>query len=249
MCIDQISIMCNRHRSFHMAHNDGLRIGTARFSGSRIPYMTDRNIPLSELFDLTAVKYLRHQSEILMVGENAPVIDYNAAAFLPSVLKRIERHICHGGNVRCIRRDHAEHAAFFMQTCLQLQSFPSVPAIRTQLAVGLSYGTDGAFQRLKFQRRQLETPADLIPEQLSSLCVRVAVLVNMLQTCDAFIFINDLACDQFHLRSASGEVQIFTAVHNRRTGRTHMDFLRAVFIEKLNSFPHLCAPNNAVIHE
>ena len=71
----------------------------------------------------------------------------------------------------------------------------------------------------------------------------------MLQTGNALIFINDLACDQFHLRSASGEVQIFTAVHNRRTGRPHMDFLRTVFIEKLNRFPHLCAPNNAVIYE
>lgn len=136
-----------------------------------------------------------------------------------------------------------------MQSCLQLQSFPSVPAIRTQLAVGFTHGTNRTLQRLKFQRRQLQTAADLIPEQLSTFCVRVAVLVNMLQTSHALIFINDLTCNQFHLRSTSGEVQIFTAVHNRRTGRPHMDFLRTVFIEKLYRFPHLCAPNNAVIYE
>ena len=38
-----------------------------------------------------------------------------------------------------------------MQSCLQLQSFPSVPAIRTQLAVGFTHGTDRTLQRLKFQ--------------------------------------------------------------------------------------------------
>ena len=103
MCIDQITVMGNRHGTFYMADHNGLCIGTARLSGCGIPHMSDRNVPLSEFFDLTAVKYLRHQSQILMMRENATIIYHDPAAFLPSVLKCIQCNICHRRNVCGVR--------------------------------------------------------------------------------------------------------------------------------------------------
>ncbi len=47
--------------------------------------------------------------------------------------------------------------------------------------------------------------------------------------------------DQLHFGVGAGEIQIFAAVHDGRTGGTHMHFLRAAFVQEVHRLPQLGA--------
>ena len=76
----------------------------------------------------------------------------------------------------------------------------------------------------------MELLTDRIAQFLSALGFAVRVFLHVVKALFAFQFHDHASCDQFHLAPASGEVQIFAVIHDRRAGGAHMHFLCPVLI-------------------
>ena len=65
----------------------------------------------------------------------------------------------------------------------------------------------------------------------------------------AFQFFDGFPRGQVQNRPGTGEIQEFTPVNQRRTGRPHVDFPGAIIEHSLNNVLKLCAPDNGVFAE
>ena len=57
------------------------------------------------------------------------------------------------------------------------------------------------------------------------------------------------AGDEIHIRGVAREIQVLAAVHNGRTGRTHMNFFCTRVVQKLHGFLQLGAADDGVVHK
>ena len=112
--IAQVSIVCNRQCSFDVAHDKRLGILPDARARGGIPHMADSDLALQLPQDLI-IEGLRHQSHILITGNDPLVVYGNAAALLPSVLESQEPVVCSICRIQCaIHRIDAEYAALLM---------------------------------------------------------------------------------------------------------------------------------------
>ena len=82
--------------------------------------MTYSNIALTEPSESFLVKNLIDKTYVLVIAEHAVVVYNDTAALLTSVLLCIKRYISLSRNIACLVSINAETAAFFMDTCYQL---------------------------------------------------------------------------------------------------------------------------------
>ena len=77
--------------------------------------MTDRHGAVREAGQDLRREHMIDQPEILVRREHAVLIDRDAGALLPAVLQRKQSAVGQVCKVLRLRRQDAEHAAFFMQ--------------------------------------------------------------------------------------------------------------------------------------
>ncbi len=88
--------------------------------------MSHGNIALTEICKGVLVENLVNQSQILVVGENASVVYYDSAGFLPPVLQGVQTDVGLHCRVRGLIAVYGEYAAFLMYTAEHSDhSFPS----------------------------------------------------------------------------------------------------------------------------
>ena len=104
------------------------------------------------------------------------------------------------------------------------------PTIGTKLARLNADGFDEAFERLEFERFELELIADGLAHGLAALSFGIAVLLQMVYGLVAFEFGHGAAGYEIHIARGAGEIEILTAVHYGRACRAHVDSLCAVGI-------------------
>ncbi len=113
--IYQITVMRQCQPALDMVNYNRLCVQPVPCSCRTIAGMAQRHIPLAKLRHNLRRKYIVYQTVILMVMEQPIIIDYNAAAFLPSVLQSEQAVIS------CCRHSsfafpiNAEYTAFFMK--------------------------------------------------------------------------------------------------------------------------------------
>ena len=114
--IGKISVVRQCHPAFLMVDLNGLAVISVRPSGGAVTHMRHCHLSFRQTGQGLSRKDFAHQPQIFMGGEQAVVIDYDPAAFLPPVLKRIQTIIAYACHIADIGSHHAKHAAFFTDT-------------------------------------------------------------------------------------------------------------------------------------
>ena len=117
--------MCNRKRTFNMADCHRLAVLDIYAARCRIANVTDSYPAVLKFAEIFLVEHLVDQADALSRLENSAFIYDDAAAFLTSVLERIESKIRQGSHIFRLVGINTEHAAFFMNiTGQKINSFP-----------------------------------------------------------------------------------------------------------------------------
>jgi hypothetical protein len=83
------------------------------FAGLTVSAVTDRDIAVAEFSDIVMVEDFVHETCVLAGGEHSVIIYNNTAAFLTSVLERIETVVYSGSHIRFRGAENTEYTAFF----------------------------------------------------------------------------------------------------------------------------------------
>ena len=113
-CVYEISVVRDGECALYVADGHGLTVRGIYVTCCGVAYVTDCYPALTELRKNAFVKHFVHKSKSLVSLEHAAVVDNDAAAFLTSVLKRIQSEI---SGVRHVGRRiaiNAEYAAFLV---------------------------------------------------------------------------------------------------------------------------------------
>ena len=114
VCVAEISVVCQGELTFLVVYNNGLAVCAVCAAGGAVAHMPHRHAAIGKLVHYRLCKYIIHRAEILVYGENAVIVNYNAAALLPSVLQCVQRVVCHSGEIVCLPGVCAEYAALLM---------------------------------------------------------------------------------------------------------------------------------------
>ena len=86
MSVCQVTVMGDGQGPLDIPHHQRLGVFRHTVAGGRIPHMADAHLP-GKLVQILGMKHLADQSHILMIGNYAPVVHSDAAAFLSTVLQ------------------------------------------------------------------------------------------------------------------------------------------------------------------
>ena len=101
--------------------------------------------------------------------------------------------------------------------------FLTVEAVGAELAAVDAGGLQGAVQGLIADGVEAHLLLDPVQQSLAALGVGVGVLLQMLLAAVALQLLDDPPGQQLHFAVAPGEIQVLAAMHDGRTGRTHVD--------------------------
>ena len=127
--------------------------------------------------------------------------------------------------------------------------FFAVPAVGAKLALIHADGFYDTIDGLEAQRGEFELFANGLAHFLAALGIAVGIFVQVLKSFLTLQLKDDPTGDQIHIAGGTGEIQVFAAIHDGRTGRTHMYGLCTVFIKEFYGFLQLGATNDGVIHK
>ena len=87
--------------------------------GRQLVIQLKKNVPEAEITaigtnSLASQAMIKAGADHAATGENAVIVNYNAAALLPSVLQCVQRVVCHSGEIVCLPGVCAEYAALLM---------------------------------------------------------------------------------------------------------------------------------------
>ena len=112
--IYQIAVMGDSHGALYVPHNQGLSVGAVGVSRCGVPHVSHGNIALTKICKGVLVENLVNQSQILVVGENSPVVYHDSARFLSPVLQGVQTDVGLHCRVHGLIAVYGEYAAFFM---------------------------------------------------------------------------------------------------------------------------------------
>lgn len=109
-------------------------------------------------------------------------------------------------------------------------SLSAIPAVGAELVFVDADGLDHVVQSVVAQCREVELLTDPVDHFLVLGAVRICIYIKIRIFVVSFHIKNDPSGDQVHVGGGTGEVQILTAVKQRRAGRADMHFLCAALI-------------------
>ena len=130
----------------------------------------------------------------------------------------------------------------------QFLFFP-VPAIGTYLFFRQTDCLQKTIQRLEPKGSEAKLFTNALQHTLSSFRGGIRIFFQIRIPLQPFQFMNDAACKQIILTALACEIQIFAAIHDGRTGRTHVNLLCMGAIKEFNGFSKLRTTNDGVIHK
>ncbi len=145
---------------------NGLAVPPAGGSGGAVAGVTHRHCPPGQPVQNVTVEHLAHQPQVLVGGKDAVIIDYNAAALLPPVLKGIEPIVDDPPHIGGFRTDDAKHAARFMNChsdLLTIKKGQRRPLEKTSLPFPVFYSVLQCLSTLIFHKNpssRIDTAAD-----------------------------------------------------------------------------------------
>ena len=103
---------------------------------------------------------------------------------------------------------------------------------------------------MKTKGSEIQSLADLLHHLRVILAIGICIILKHLVTwVGSLSLLNDPSRDQIQLGGRTGEIQEFTAVYQRRAGRTDMYFLGSAVVEELGGFPKLGSADDGIIDE
>lgn len=128
--------------------------------------------------------------------------------------------------------------------------FLAVPAIGAELVRVNARGGEHIVESEIAERREAELFTDLFDHFFVFRAVGIRVFEeHCLIRLFALKLKDHAARDELHFRGGTGEIQIFAAIHDRRTACADVYFLGAAVIEELRRFTELCAAHDGVVDE
>lgn len=139
----------------------------------------------------------------------------------------------------------------FMKEIFHLRclSFPSIPAICTQLTLVNSNRSNHIIQTMVTKGCKVKFFPDFIKHLLVFRALRVCINGKIRILVIPLQLLDHPAGNQLHLRAGTGKIQIFTAKEKRRTGRPDMYLLGTALIQELCRLPKLCAPHDGIVNQ
>ena len=100
--------------TLQVVYHNRLTVAQIVAPGGSVADMTHRKAALGQLFQLFLIKNLTDQTQTLVGGEHAVIVDRDAAALLAPVLKGIETVVHKSCHIRLVWAIDAEYAAFLV---------------------------------------------------------------------------------------------------------------------------------------
>ena len=116
--VGEVAVVGQRHPALEMVHQNGLDVPLVVAAGGAVAHMAHSDAAGSQRLKPLLGEYLADQPHIPVGRKNAVVVHGDAGAFLPPVLKGIQRVVCKGCHIRGFPCKDAEHAAFLMDVAL-----------------------------------------------------------------------------------------------------------------------------------
>ncbi len=114
--IADISVMGKGHFPFLMIDLYGLAVIAAVAAGGSVPHMSYCHISFRQAGKRICGKHLADQTQILIGGKHAVIVNHNSTALLPPVLQGVQPVISRPCRIKRIFVYNTKHAAFFMNT-------------------------------------------------------------------------------------------------------------------------------------
>ena len=111
--VDESAVEAEREVALYMADYHGLSIEHMVFAGLTVSAVTDRNIAVAEFSYIVMVEDFVHKTRIFAGSEHSVIVYNNTAAFLTSVLERVETVVYSGSHVGFCGAENTEYTAFF----------------------------------------------------------------------------------------------------------------------------------------
>ena len=118
--VGQVAVVGQGHIALNVAQNQGLGVYAAHVAGGGVPHMADGDVAFAQFFQAGGGKDVGDQAVIPVAGEDAVVVDRDAAAFLASVLQSVKGEIGGFGDVGGMLLPDTEYAAFLVQIVEQI---------------------------------------------------------------------------------------------------------------------------------
>ena len=112
--IAQIAVMGQGQLALHMVHHNGLAVCPVGGTGGSVTHMAHGHGPARELLHHITGEHIPHLPQIPVGGENAVLIDDDAAALLAPVLQSIQPIVGQIRQVLRLWRPGTEDAALLM---------------------------------------------------------------------------------------------------------------------------------------
>ena len=114
--VAEIAVMGNGHVAFLVIDLDGLAVLPVGGPGGAVTGVPHRHGPPGKPVQGVLAEHIPHQTQVLIGGENAVVIDHNAAALLAPVLEGVKPVVGQPPHVGGLWSENAEYAALFMNS-------------------------------------------------------------------------------------------------------------------------------------
>ena len=113
--VGEVAVVRQGHAALDVADDYGLGVLAGASAGGAVAAVADGHLAGGQLAHDVLGEHLVDQADVLVAGDDAVVVDGDAAALLAAVLQRVERAVGHGHDVLARAGNDAEHAALLVQ--------------------------------------------------------------------------------------------------------------------------------------
>ena len=113
--VGQRAIVGQRHAALDVVDHQRLGVGATGAAHGAVAGVADGHLPGGQPFEHVCGEHVVDQAHVLVAGDQAVVVDRDAAALLAPVLQCVQAVVAGGGDVHAVLRVDSEDAALLVE--------------------------------------------------------------------------------------------------------------------------------------